>query len=143
MPNDAVPWNLPQHLSDLVGTARRAQASTEAARRALQVPDFTSLNDDDDDRRIEAFCRRAVTPEGHVAGVCVYPRFVPTARRVLAGTGVRVVSVTNFPAGRPDPAAAADETRAALEDRKSVVEGKSVSVPIDTPVPRILKKKTK
>ncbi|HET8726135.1 MAG TPA: deoxyribose-phosphate aldolase [Alphaproteobacteria bacterium] len=114
MPSET-PLTLPPHLKELVENGRRAVASPEAARRALQLLDFTSLNDDDDDQRIEAFCRRAVTSVGHVAAVCLYPDFVPTARRVLAGTGVRVASVANFPAGGPDPATAADETRAAID----------------------------
>lgn len=115
MAADAAPPTLTPALAALVDRARDAEAGAEAARRALQVLDFTSLNDDDDERRIEAFCRRATTPAGHAAAVCIYPRFVRTARGVLAGTGVRIATVANFPSGGADADAAADETRAAID----------------------------
>jgi deoxyribose-phosphate aldolase len=40
-----------------------------------------------------------VTPFGNVAAVCIYPRFVKQAKELLAGSGVRVATVANFPAG--------------------------------------------
>lgn len=115
MSSDTPSFALPPELAREVEAARGAAADRAAAARALSLLDFTSLNDDDDDGRIEAFCRRALTPTGKVAAVCVYPAFVRTARRVLAGTGVRVASVANFPSGGADAAAAADETRTAIE----------------------------
>ncbi|HEV7370193.1 deoxyribose-phosphate aldolase [Arenibaculum sp.] len=88
----------------------------ETAARALPLLDLTSLNDDDTDERIEALCARAVTPAGRVAAVCIYPRFVPLARRLLAGTGVRIATVVNFPEGTAPPARVADDTAAAVAD---------------------------
>lgn len=84
------------------------------ARRALAHLDLTSLNDDDDDTAVTALCRRALGPAGHPAAVCVWPRFVPLCRDLLADSGVRIACVTNFPDGAPDVAAAADETREAV-----------------------------
>ncbi len=84
------------------------------ARRALAHLDLTSLNDDDDDAAVTAVCRRALGPAGRPAAVCVWPRFVPLCRDLLADSGVRIACVTNFPAGAPDVAAAADETRQAV-----------------------------
>lgn len=90
----------------------------QIARRALALMDLTSLNDDDSDATIEALCRRAKTPVGAPAAVCVYPAFVVTARRALAAQGlegiVKVATVTNFPHGGNDIMAAARETRAAV-----------------------------
>lgn len=68
--------------------------------------DLTSLGDADDDAAVEALCAtgRRPTPTDprlHVAAVCVWPRFVPLARRVLAGSGVRVAAATG---GFPDAA---------------------------------------
>lgn len=88
----------------------------DTAARALPLLDLTSLGDDDTDARIEALCARAVTPAGRVAAVCLYPRFVPLARRLLAGTGVRVATVVNFPEGTAPPARVADDTAAAVAD---------------------------
>lgn len=88
----------------------------QAAARALDCLDLTSLNDGDSEAVITALCARAVTPAGPVAAVCVYARFVPLCRRLLDGSGVKVCTVVNFPHGREDAAAVAAETRAAAGD---------------------------
>ena len=85
-----------------------------AAARALPMLDLTSLNDSDNDAVVYQLCRRAVTPHGRVAAVCVWPRFVPLCRKMLDGTGVHVAAVVNFPHGRADQDCAVAETRAAL-----------------------------
>ncbi|MET1081357.1 MAG: deoxyribose-phosphate aldolase [Pseudomonas sp.] len=87
------------------------------AQQAIGLLDLTSLNADDTDERIRALCRRALSPAGAVAAVCVYPRFVALARQTLdslGGTQVRVATVTNFPAGAADVQGAAEETLAAV-----------------------------
>ncbi|HZH25719.1 MAG TPA: deoxyribose-phosphate aldolase [Azospirillaceae bacterium] len=88
--------------------------AADVARRALGLLDLTSLEDTDTEERIRALCARAVTPVGRVAAVCVYPRFVALSKAALAGTGVRVATVVNFPEGGESAAAAADETRDAV-----------------------------
>ena len=94
-------------------------ARQDAARRALALMDLTSLNDDDNEARIVELCRQAATPAGHPAAVCIYPRFIATARQALADAGlagqVRIATVTNFPHGAADIAAAEAETRQAIE----------------------------
>ena len=94
----------------------------QAARRALGLVDLTSLNDDDTPERIEALCAQAVTPAGTVAAVCIYAPFVRQAVKALEGTGVRVATVANFPAGAPDPDAAAREADAAVNDGADEVD---------------------
>jgi len=54
----------------------------------------------------------AEATENRFAAVCVRPRWVPEAARRLAGTGVRVVAVVDFPLGQ---AATADRAREARE----------------------------
>ncbi len=105
--------DLPGDLAQLVRQVQAAQAGEAEARQILAALDFTSLNADDTEEVISGFCARAMTPAGPVAGVCIYDRFVPLARRLLAPTPVRVVTVVNFPAGGADAARAADEARAA------------------------------
>jgi deoxyribose-phosphate aldolase len=73
--------------------------------------DLTTLNDDDTAESVTALCERAVTPRGPVAAVCVLPAFVGVAKKALAGTGVKVAAVANFPAGDDDPFGAADEAQ--------------------------------
>jgi deoxyribose-phosphate aldolase len=76
-------------------------ALLDSSRLALACLDLTSLNDADDVRAIDALCERAVSPYGSVAAVCVWPRFVAQARRVLP-PAVRVAAVANFPHGALD-----------------------------------------
>lgn len=67
--------------------------------------DNTTLTATDTDASVEAFCRHTLELRGEaygpVAAVCVYPRFVAAARKVLEGSGIRVASVAGaFPHGQ-------------------------------------------
>jgi len=67
--------------------------------------DNTTLTATDTDASVEAFCRHTLALRGaaygSVAAVCVYPRFVAVARKVLEGSGIRVASVAGaFPHGQ-------------------------------------------
>lgn len=86
----------------------------EAAQVALHCLDLTSLNDNDDAAAIDALCRRALTPWGPVAAVCVWPRFVAPARAALPAA-VAVAAVANFPAGALDARLALADTRAIVD----------------------------
>lgn len=90
---------------------------THSSLRALRLMDLTTLNDDDTDEKVIALCRQAKTPAGHTAAVCIYPRFIPVARKTLNAQGtpdIRIATVTNFPHGNDDIAIAVAETRAAV-----------------------------
>ena len=87
-----------------------------AALRALVCLDLTNLDEGCTAADIDALCRRAQTPEGSVAAVCIWPRFVAQAKAALAHTGIRVATVVDFPRGDGGGAAAAAEARAALAD---------------------------
>lgn len=82
--------------------------------------DLTSLNEDDTEAVIEGLCRRADTPHGHPAAVCVYPQFVATACRSLAALGlgrkVEVATVANFPRGDAPTAEVVEQIEHALND---------------------------
>ena len=89
----------------------------QAAQQALQLMDLTTLNDNDTDAIVIALCRQAKTLAGNTAAVCVYPRFVPVARKTLREIGapeIKVATVTNFPHGNDDIEIAVAETRAAV-----------------------------
>ncbi|GAA4650157.1 deoxyribose-phosphate aldolase [Kistimonas scapharcae] len=84
---------------------------------ALTLMDLTTLNDDDTDQKVIDLCRSAKTDAGTPAAVCVYPRFVPIAKKTLRELGLdhmKVATVTNFPAGGDDISIAVAETRAAI-----------------------------
>jgi deoxyribose-phosphate aldolase len=88
-----------------------------AAQIALGCLDLTSLKDDDTPESIAALARRAATPHGPPAALCVYPRFVGIARRALDAQGlgqVRVATVVDFPRGDGTPQQVAHETAAAI-----------------------------
>lgn len=89
----------------------------QAAQRALNLMDLTTLNDDDTDAKVIALCHQAKSPAGLTAAVCIYPRFIPMARKTLREIGaeqVRIATVTNFPHGHDDLDIAVAETRAAV-----------------------------
>lgn len=90
---------------------------TAAAQHALSLMDLTTLNDDDTDEKVTTLCRQANSPAGQTAAVCIYPRFIPVARKVLREQGtpdIRIATVTNFPHGNDDIDIALAETRAAI-----------------------------
>jgi deoxyribose-phosphate aldolase len=92
-------------------------ADTGRCRQAIGLLDLTSLNDTDDAAKIARLCARAATPQGPVAAVCVWPRFVAQCRAALgaksAGDGaIRIAAVANFPHGAADIAGAVADARA-------------------------------
>lgn len=74
----------------------------QTAERLIRCLDLTSLNPDDTEESIASLCEKAVTPFGPVAAVCVYPEWIPAARRLLKKTPVGIATVINFPAGGND-----------------------------------------
>src|SRR5688572_29626992 len=91
-------------------------APSDIARRALSLVDLTDLSDDCSAEKVDMLCARATCPHGHVAAVCVWPRFVRRASDALRGTGVRVATVVNFPHGSDDLDRVVADTRTALQD---------------------------
>jgi len=98
--------------------------------RAITCMDLTTLSGDDTDERVRRLCSKARQPIQHelveqlgiedlkiqVAAVCVYHRFVETARRALEGSGVRVAAVsTGFPAGLSPLSGRIEEIRRSVE----------------------------
>ena len=72
------------------------------AAQVLPLLDLTSLGQDDRPADIDRLCAAAQSPAGPVAAVCVWPRFVAQAVDALAGTGIPVAAVANFPEGDDD-----------------------------------------
>jgi deoxyribose-phosphate aldolase len=143
-PNRGVPLNLDRIQQVRVNTSaveRRAQTHTarrsvkkdfQAAwlLRAISCMDLTTLSGDDTDERVRRLCAKAKQPLQHdlvkqlkirnlniqVGAVCVYHRFVETARRALEGTHINVAAVsTGFPAGLSPMAERIAEIRRSVE----------------------------
>lgn len=88
-----------------------------AALRALKLMDLTTLNDDDTDQKVIDLCHAAKTAVGNTAAICIYPRFIPIAKKTLREQGtpdVKIATVTNFPHGNDDIDIAVAETKAAV-----------------------------
>ncbi|MBL4295421.1 deoxyribose-phosphate aldolase [Vibrio fluvialis] len=88
-----------------------------AALRALKLMDLTTLNDDDTDAKVIQLCHDVKSPVGNTAAICIYPRFIPIAKKTLREQGtpdVRIATVTNFPHGNDDVDIAVAETKAAV-----------------------------
>lgn len=86
----------------------------DIAARALPLLDLTDLGESCTEAAVAALCRDAAA--GRVAAICVWPAFVAQGARALAGTGIGIATVVNFPAGDEDPDPVVAQTRACLAD---------------------------
>jgi deoxyribose-phosphate aldolase len=86
----------------------------ELALRLLSLLDLTSLGEDDSPQRIAALCAAALAAPVQPAAVCLYPEHVANAAALLAGSGIRLATVVNFPDGGNDPLRVVREIRRAL-----------------------------
>ncbi len=87
------------------------------ALKALSLMDLTTLNDSDTDQIVIALCHDAKTAVGNTAAICIYPRFIPIAKKTLREQGtpeIKIATVTNFPHGNCDIDIAVAETKAAV-----------------------------
>jgi deoxyribose-phosphate aldolase len=127
-PNRGIPLNLDwidavrvntsavERRAQTLVTRRTVKKDWQAAwlLRAITCMDLTTLSGDDTDERVRRLCAKARQPLQQelvqklgveslnikVAAVCVYHRFVETARRAIEGSGIHVAAVsTGFPAG--------------------------------------------
>lgn len=90
---------------------------TVYAQQALSMMDLTTLTDEETAQDIITLCQQAKSAKGNTAAICIYPRFIPVAKKQLAAQGtpeVKVATVTNFPHGNDDIAIAVAETKAAV-----------------------------
>ena len=92
------------------------QSAVARAQRALGLLDLTELGDHATAVDVDRLCGRADGPLGTVAAVCVWPRFVAQSVAAMAGTGVRVATVVNFPSGNLAVDDVVAETDHALAD---------------------------
>lgn len=84
--------------------------------KIVSLMDLTSLNASDTEASIAQFCEKAQTTYGHVAAVCVYPKFVRMIAAEFAGTPIKAVTVANFPEGSTALETVLIEIGRALED---------------------------
>jgi deoxyribose-phosphate aldolase len=87
----------------------------DTAKRAIGLLDLTTLTGEETEAEIISLCERAQSPRGSVAAICVYNKWVPKAKEELAGTGIRIATVANFPDGSADVNRTVEETKLGLE----------------------------
>ena len=125
------PGRLRSPTVDKVGLEERAASlgkrsikkATKVAgvRLAISMCDLTTLEGKDSLGKVRQMCAKAVRPDPEdpsvpsVAAVCVYPDLVAAAKGALAGSGVKVASVsTAFPSGRSPLAVKLSDVRRAV-----------------------------
>ena len=86
------------------------------AKRLIACLDLTELKDDCTAEDVDRLLARARTPAGNVAAVCVWPCFVRQSKTTLAGSGIKVATVVNFPNGDENIGPAERETVLAMAD---------------------------
>jgi deoxyribose-phosphate aldolase len=107
--------NLPKHLSQNIAEARKARATKAVALTALRSLDLTSLNDDDTKESIQELVAKANQKKlGHVAAVCVYPRFLRQAFNAESKDGIGRATVINFPSGKGQSAQTTQDVKKAI-----------------------------
>ncbi len=103
-------------VKDAIKNLQPVEKSIPLMQRILGLIDLTSLNNNDTEAGIAAFCEKAQLMFGHVAAVCVYPRFVRLVAAQFANTPVKTATVVNFPEGDASLETVLLEIGAALED---------------------------
>ncbi|WP_050431056.1 deoxyribose-phosphate aldolase [Chondromyces crocatus] len=93
----------------------KKEAKVAGLKLAVSMMDLTTLEGKDSSGKVLQLCQKAMHPHERAdvpscAAVCVYPKLVPTAKKALEGSGVKVASVaTAFPSGlSPLPVKIAD-----------------------------------
>lgn len=89
----------------------------QTAKQAIGLIDLTSLTNKETEEDIIRICHQAKTQAGNTAAICIFPRFVPLAKKLLVKQGtpnIKIATVTNFPDGNDDIDIARAETLAAV-----------------------------
>jgi deoxyribose-phosphate aldolase len=112
-------------------TARSIKKSSkvQALKLALNMIDLTTLEGKDTPGKVKQMCYKAahlcdqMPGIPTVAAVCVYPTHVRTAKKALAGTGIRIASVaTAFPSGNTTRDVKLTDTRFAVDEGADEVD---------------------
>lgn len=95
---------------------RRLNSGASIPRAELQwlaaIIDHTLLKPESGEAEIRQLCREA--REFGFATVCVYPKFIPLCRELLAGSNVKAIAVIGFPTGLEATTEKMKQTEAAV-----------------------------
>lgn len=97
---------------ELLEAARQAVPAPGMAARVIPLIDLTTLSGSETPEQIAKLCDAARKHE--VAAICVYPDYIGTCAKALAGTDISLATVVNFPQGDEDISAAVEAAQAAI-----------------------------
>ncbi len=111
-----------ERVSALAKRSIKKASKVSGLRLSVAMMDLTTLEGKDTPGKVRQMCQKALLPLdtdpsiGPVAAVCVYPNLVPTAKKALRGSNVKVASVaTAFPSGQSPLDVKLDDVRRAVE----------------------------
>jgi len=114
---------LKKDINNVINSEIDVYNNKKTLKNILCFIDLTTLNGGDDDERIEQLCKKSISP-GKInlgiestASVCIYPIFVPLAKKILSKTKVKVASVAGgFPSGQIPLSLRIDEVSWAIQN---------------------------
>jgi len=114
---------------EALSAAPEAEPVAVTPAEIMRLIDLTTLDVKDTEERVAGMCRKVNTlPERFpgmegVAGVCVYPVFIPVVRETLTAEGVEIVSVSaGFPAAQTFMEVKVQETEKAVEEGATEID---------------------
>lgn len=91
----------------------------ENAQKIFQLVDLTRLEENDSNENVLALIDKSKMGDVCVAGVCIYPEYIPLVKarlQELGNTQSKIVTVVNFPHGDKSLKSVKEETIKAIED---------------------------
>lgn len=113
--------NLINNIKQILQSNEITEEPVDAAIRALPLIDLTVCESHASLSLIDQTCQQAVTPYGHVAAVCLPPKFVKDARVNLSDSSVRVIALINMQ-GKPSTSKTVAEIERAIASHADAVE---------------------
>jgi len=114
--------SIEERVQALAKRSLKKGAKVAGLRLVIKMIDLTTLEGKDTPGKVRALCNKALLPLdsdptiGPCAAICVYPNMVPTAKRALAGSTVKVASVaTAFPSGQSPLSIKLEDVRRAVD----------------------------
>ncbi|MBX2839163.1 MAG: deoxyribose-phosphate aldolase [Gammaproteobacteria bacterium] len=97
--------------------------SVTRIKQIISLIDLTNLDSECDETALESLCHQASTPMGNVAAICIWPRFVASAKAQLASDSpIRIATVVNFPSGTEPASETCQTIEAAIVDGATEID---------------------
>jgi deoxyribose-phosphate aldolase len=124
-----VDWS--EAIKEYIDLLKPVTINEAVRRKVLSLIDLTSLNATDTEASIASLCEKAQSSRGHVAAVCVYPRFARLVADNFRDTEIKTATVVNFPEGT-------DALESVLIDISDALLAGAQEIDVVFPYPRYL-----